>query len=102
MLASRRGITYGPMSIRDQERATNLRFIHHSDDTSCVELLRMKKAPFFLHCDMFRSRGLLRDSINCQIEEQLAMFLLVVGHNTRFRVIFAVGASRRYSLQWVN
>lgn len=47
MLASRRGITYGPMSVRDQERATNLRFIHHSEDTSCVELLRMKKAPFF-------------------------------------------------------
>lgn len=47
MLSSTRGIRYGPMSVRDQERATNLRFIHHSDDSNCVELLRMKKAPFF-------------------------------------------------------
>jgi hypothetical protein len=87
MTSRRRGITCGPMSVRDQERAANLRFIHDSNDTSCVELLRMKRAPFFQLCNLFRTRGLLRDSINSQIEEQVAMFLLVVGHNTRFRVI---------------
>jgi len=63
------------------------RFSHDSDDTGCVELLRMKRAPFFQLCDLFRTRGLLRDSIISQIKEQVAMFLLVVGHNTRFRVI---------------
>jgi hypothetical protein len=30
---------------------------------------------------------LLRDSINNNIDEQVAMFLLVVGHNQRFRVL---------------
>jgi len=30
---------------------------------------------------------LLRDSINSNIEEQVAMVLLVVGHNQRFRVM---------------
>jgi hypothetical protein len=44
---SRRGITYGPLSARDEERNMNLRFIYHSDDRRCVELLRMRKAPFF-------------------------------------------------------
>jgi hypothetical protein len=87
MSTSWRGITYGPMSARDQERANNLRFIYHSDDRRCVELLRMRRAPFFQFCDLFRNRGLLRDSINNNIEEQVAMFLLVVGHNQRFRVL---------------
>ena len=87
MSASRRGITYGPMAARDQERANNLRFIYHSDGRCRVELLRIRRAPFFQLCDLFHNRGVLRDSINSNIEEQVAMFLLVVGHNQRFRVM---------------
>jgi hypothetical protein len=30
---------------------------------------------------------LLRDSINSNIDEQVAMFLLMIGHNQRFRVM---------------
>ncbi|KAL6595657.1 hypothetical protein ACP70R_047997 [Stipagrostis hirtigluma subsp. patula] len=86
-IGARRSITYGPMLHRDRERAANLRFIYESDDSHCVELLRMKRAPFFQLCDLFRSRGLLKDSIHTNIEEQVAMFLHVVGHNQRFRVI---------------
>lgn len=81
MMRFRRGITYGPMSARDQERAANLSFIYNSQDVHCVELLRMRRAPFFQLCDLFRNRSLLRDSINISIEEQVAMFLMVVGHN---------------------
>jgi len=84
---SRVGITYGPLSTRDEQRQNNLRIIYHSDDTHCVNLLRMRRAPFFQLCDLFRNRGLLRDSIHCNIEEQIAMFLYVVGHNQRFRCI---------------
>lgn len=87
---SRRGITYGPMSARDQERTNNLRFIYHCDDRRYVELLRMRRAPFFQLCSLFRTRELLRDSINCNIEEQVAMFLITVGHNQRFRVLTPV------------
>ena len=43
---SRRHISYGPMSARDRQRANNLRIINHSDDSNCVELLRMKRVPF--------------------------------------------------------
>ncbi|KAK3152958.1 hypothetical protein QOZ80_2BG0165810 [Eleusine coracana subsp. coracana] len=84
---ARPSITYGPMLQRDIERQNNLRVIYNSTDISCVELLRMKRAPFFQLCDLFRGRGLLRDSINSSIEEQVAMFLHVVGHNQRFRYI---------------
>jgi len=78
---------YGPLSAREEERQSNLRFIYHSNDTQCVELLRMRRLPFFQLCDLFRNRGLLRDIIHCDIEEQVAMFLHVVGHNQRFRCI---------------
>jgi hypothetical protein len=43
----RPSISYGPLSQRDRERAANLRFIYHSNDNNYVELLRMKRAPFF-------------------------------------------------------
>jgi len=84
---SRPAITYGPLSAREEERQSNLRFIYHSNDVQCVELLRIRRQPFFQLCDLFRNRGLLRDTIHCDIEEQVAMFLHVVGHNQRFRCI---------------
>ncbi|KAK3136624.1 hypothetical protein QOZ80_5BG0439570 [Eleusine coracana subsp. coracana] len=84
---ARPSITYGPMLQRDVERQNNLRFIYHSTDTECVDQLRMKMALFFQLCDLFHSRALLRDSIHSSIEEQVAMFLHVVGHNQRFRCI---------------
>ena len=80
-------ITYGPMLQRDIERQANLQFIYQSNDVQCVELLRMRRTPFFQLCDLFRARQLLTDSIHSSIEEQVAMFLHVVGHNQRFRVL---------------
>ena len=84
---SRPAITYGPLSARDEQRQRNLSFIYNSTDTHCVELLRMRRAPFFQLCDLFRSRGLLKDTIHCNIEEQVSMFLHIVGHNQRFSSI---------------
>ena len=80
-------ITYGPMVERDIARQSNLQWIYNSDDTHCLEQLRMRRAPFFHLCNLFRARQLLRDSINTCVEEQVAMFLLVVGHNHRFRAL---------------
>ena len=47
----------------------------------------MRRAPFYQLCDLFRSRELLKDTIHCNIEEQVAIFLHVVGHNQRFSCI---------------
>ena len=47
----------------------------------------MKRAPFARLVQTFRSRGLLEDGIHTTVEEQVAMFLHVVGHNQRFRVV---------------
>ncbi|XP_072151383.1 protein ALP1-like [Setaria viridis] len=75
------------MSAREEQRQNNLSYIYQADDTRCVDLIRMKRAPFFQLCDLLRTRELLKDTMHCNVEEQVAMFLHVVGHNQRFRVI---------------
>jgi hypothetical protein len=50
-------------------------------------MLHMRRTPFFQLCELLKSRNLLRDSIHSSVEEQVAMFLHVVRHNQRFRVI---------------
>jgi hypothetical protein len=80
-------ITYAPMSAMDLERQANLNLIYNCNDPECINMLRMRRAPFFNLCNLFRERNLLRDTINSNVEEQVAMFLHVVGHNQRFRVI---------------
>ncbi|TVU10403.1 hypothetical protein EJB05_43929, partial [Eragrostis curvula] len=85
--SSSSSISYGPILERDIARQSNLSYIYNSDDVHCVNLLRMRRAPFFRLCDLFRARDMLRDTIHASIEEQVAMFLHVVGHNERFRVV---------------
>jgi hypothetical protein len=41
-------ILYGALMERDLIRQTNLRFIYDSNDTNCVNQLRMRKAPSLL------------------------------------------------------
>jgi hypothetical protein len=84
---SRPRISYAPMSATDEERQRNLNKIYNSNDVECVNMIRMRRAPFFHLCNVLRERDLLRDSIHCCVEEQVAMFLHIVGHNQRFRVI---------------
>ncbi|WVZ51102.1 hypothetical protein U9M48_002280, partial [Paspalum notatum var. saurae] len=84
---SRPTLTYGPMSARDQERQANLNLLYNCNDVESVNMLRMRRAPFFNLCNLLRDRSLLKDTIHCCVEEQVAMFLHVVGHNQRFRVI---------------
>jgi hypothetical protein len=83
-----RSVTYASMVERDQQRFNNLRYIYESGDVNCVNLLRIRRTPFFQLCDLFRARELVTYSIHASIEEQVAMFLHIVGHNHRFRVIY--------------
>jgi hypothetical protein len=40
-------ITYAPMSAMDIERQNNLNKIYNCDDVECVNMLRMRRVPFF-------------------------------------------------------
>ncbi|KAJ0964462.1 hypothetical protein J5N97_025600 [Dioscorea zingiberensis] len=59
----------------------------HGDDTTSINMVRMKKLAFFNLASILRSRGLLKDSTHASVEEQLLMFLCIVGHNQRDMVI---------------
>ncbi|XP_051229967.1 protein ALP1-like [Lolium perenne] len=79
-------VSYDPMLQRDHERI-NLNYIYNSNNVEAIQMLRMRRDPFFALVKTFKERGLLVDSLHTSVEEQVAMFLHVVGHNLRFRVI---------------
>ena len=74
-------ISYGPRLEAGEHIEKNLSLIYNSIDVEFIAMLRMSRAPFFALCDLFRQRGLVLDTINSSVEEQVAMFLHVVGHN---------------------
>jgi hypothetical protein len=80
-------IPYGPRTESDQHRQRTLHMIYNYNDAECISMLRMRRAPFFTLCNLLRTRGLVPETNGCSIEEQVAMFLHVVGHNQRFRVV---------------
>ena len=41
-------ISYGPMYVMDEERQRNLNLIYNCNDVECVNMLRMRRAPFFI------------------------------------------------------
>ena len=55
--------------------------------SSCVDYLRMCKGSFFNLTRLMKESELLRDTIHVPIEEQLAMFLCIVGHKTKNRIM---------------
>ncbi|GAV85037.1 DDE_4 domain-containing protein [Cephalotus follicularis] len=61
--------------------------LRNGNDDVCREMFRMDKLVFYKLCATLRQRGLLRDTAGVMIEEQLAIFLNIVGHNERNRVI---------------
>jgi len=71
----------------DQHKQQTLNLIYNSNDGECLSMLRMIRAPFFALCNLFRARSLVSDREGVTVEEQVAMFLHVAGHNQRFRVV---------------
>jgi predicted chitinase len=61
--------------------------MYNYSDMECVAMLRMKRVPFFSLCNLLRTRKLVPETVGCPVEEQVAMFIHVVGHNQRFRVV---------------
>ena len=77
--ARRVGITYGPLEERDRLRLEYLDNKIWKDDTTCVNMLRINRDKFFWFCKLFRDCSLLEDTIHMCVEQQVAMFLNIVG-----------------------
>lgn len=54
---------------------------------SCLENFRMDRKAFYKLCDMLHTRDLLRHTNWIKVEEQLAIFMFIVGHNLRTRAV---------------
>ena len=77
--ARRVGITYAPIEERDRMRQEYLDTKIWKDDTTCVNMLRINRDKFFWFCKLFRDCSLLEDTIHMCVEQQVAMFLNIVG-----------------------
>ncbi|KAK4752557.1 hypothetical protein SAY87_021355 [Trapa incisa] len=71
----------------------------NGENDTCLENFRMDKHVFYKLCDILRARGSLQHTNRIKIEEQLAIFLYIVGHNIRTR---AVQESFRYSGETIS
>ncbi|PSR88066.1 Nuclease [Actinidia chinensis var. chinensis] len=75
---------------RRSESPSGTRFLNEvltGEDDVCRDMFRMDKHVFHKLSDTLRQKGMLRDTPGVMIEEQLAIFLNIVGHNERNRVI---------------
>ncbi|XP_059636049.1 uncharacterized protein LOC132278265 [Cornus florida] len=57
---------------------------HHK---RCHELFRMEKHVFLRLCQELKRKDLLKDSREISVEEQMAIFLMTIGHNERNRML---------------
>jgi hypothetical protein len=66
--------------------------ILHGNDSTCFEMFRVH-IPVFRHlCYTLRlHRLIVEDERDVSLEESIAMFLFIVGHNTRQKVVGIVG-----------
>ena len=88
-IRSRRFIIRQPRVNRDYEREGFISDILHRGDTCCSFMIRMRPVAFYELCRILVERNLVRETIYMSVTEQVLMFLHIIGHNVRFRVVAA-------------
>ena len=51
----------------EQHRQQTLQAIYNSTDAECISMLRMRRAPFFSLCNLFRTRALVPETTGCRV-----------------------------------
>ena len=76
------------MAERDVARRKQmLRNLYQGSDVYCYDSLHLTKRSFFDLCAVLRERCAMSDTLNVSVEEKVAMFLLIVGHGIKMRII---------------
>ena len=57
------------------------------DELSCFDQLRMDKSTFHKLCDLLKNHGGLKVSRNIFVEQRVAIFLNILGHDQNQRLI---------------
>ncbi|XLR19086.1 hypothetical protein S83_046998, partial [Arachis hypogaea] len=70
---------------REEIRTTLLRQLRETN--RCRDILRMGSHAFLELCAKLRATGHVKDTIHVTVEEQVARFLYIIGHNVKNRTI---------------
>ncbi|PKU85612.1 hypothetical protein MA16_Dca003353 [Dendrobium catenatum] len=72
---------------RNIQHQTYIFRLYNICNSDCIDMVRMRREPFFNLCDLMRIRQLLVNIFNIQVEEyNIAMLLHTLGHNVCNRV----------------
>ena len=69
------------------EREHYINSILHGSERHCVSQIRMKPIAFHHLCHILIEGEHIRPTIHMSVTEQVLIFLHIIGHNVRFRVI---------------
>ena len=72
---------------------------YEGSKTTCYDKLRLTKRNFHDLCAMLREKCGLKDSTFVTVEENVAMFLQVVGHGLKMRML---GGTYQRSLETIS
>ncbi|XP_017979553.1 PREDICTED: uncharacterized protein LOC18507245 isoform X2 [Theobroma cacao] len=70
--------------------ATNREYVRrlvYDNDISCISQIRMNRVTFLKLCEMLESIGGLKSTKNMLVDEQVAIFLHIIAHHVKNRVI---------------
>jgi len=76
-----------PRVNRDIDRENYINSVLLCGDRHCIDQIRMSPMAFFRLCETLEGKGLLASTVHMSVKEQMLMFLHLLGHNVRFRVI---------------
>ncbi|KAK2363624.1 putative nuclease HARBI1 [Trifolium repens] len=71
----------------EKERRRVQLMTHLVQTERCRDITRMSPATFMKLCEKLRSTGIVKDSTKATIEEKVAKFLHIVGHNVKNRTV---------------
>ncbi|XP_020253879.1 uncharacterized protein LOC109830937 [Asparagus officinalis] len=86
----RKSITYHPKMKNKEKidsRVRHISRVFHGYDESCRAYVRMRPRAFHNLVSIMRYTGLLKDGRVVKVEEQLLMFLNILGHKTKNRIV---------------
>lgn len=76
-----------PLQDWDQERRCYLNRLYNGSEVDCIEQLRVSKQAFIKLCSILQEAGGLVRTRHVSVEEAVAIFLHILAHNLKYRVI---------------
>ena len=83
----RRRLPRAPYVNHAAEREEYINSVLHGTETHCVNQLIMKSIAFHHLCHFLTKGDHVRPTIHMSVTEQVFIFLHIIGHNVRFRVM---------------